>query len=139
MGSFSKTIPQTEIFNMEAIIVLIQLLLFGAISPSPMTNGTEPIEATQRPIEIIQQCNPLCIRNTECPINKACVNQKCVNPCPGVCGTNATCSVQNHIPSCKCDPGYTGDPFINCTRNSTCVVNSDFSRHVLTENVRILV
>jgi len=45
MGSFSKTIPQTEIFNMEAINVLIQLLLFGAISPSPMTNGTEPIKA----------------------------------------------------------------------------------------------
>ena len=44
MVSFSKTIPLTEIFNMEAIIVLIQLLLFGAISPSPMTNGTEPIE-----------------------------------------------------------------------------------------------
>ena len=44
MVSFSKTIPQTEIFNMEAIIVLIQLLLFGAISPSPMTNGTESIE-----------------------------------------------------------------------------------------------
>ena len=44
MVSFSKTIPQTEIFNMEAIIVLIQLFLFGAISPSPMTNGTESIE-----------------------------------------------------------------------------------------------
>jgi len=163
MGSFSKTIPLTEISNMEAIIVLIQLLLFGTISPSPMTNGTEPIEATQRPIEIIQPCNPSpcgrnaeckergqtaasctclpglngdpyveckpeCIRNTECPINKACVNQKCIDPCPGVCGTNATCSVQNHNPSCKCDPGYTGDPFRYCTRITTCVVNSDCSQ-----------
>lgn len=60
-------------------------------------------------------CRPECVISSECPYDKACVNQKCVDPCPGVCGTNAQCHVRNHSPLCSCIQGYTGDPFIRCS------------------------
>lgn len=59
-------------------------------------------------------CRPECVVSSECPQDKACVNQKCVDPCPGVCGQNANCRVNNHSPICTCAPGYTGDPFSRC-------------------------
>lgn len=59
-------------------------------------------------------CKPECVLNTDCPKTKACVNNKCVDPCPGVCGLNAECSVINHSPSCSCIPGLTGDPLRAC-------------------------
>ena len=65
------------------------------------------------------ECKPECTINQECATTLACVNQKCVDPCPGVCGVHATCSVQNHYPICRCDPGYEGDPFSACYRITT--------------------
>ncbi|RZC36331.1 hypothetical protein BDFB_000153 [Asbolus verrucosus] len=59
-------------------------------------------------------CRPECVLNSDCPSNKACVNQKCKDPCPGTCGQNAQCQVINHLPTCTCIPGYTGDPFTYC-------------------------
>lgn len=59
-------------------------------------------------------CRPECVVSSECPLDKACANQKCVDPCPGVCGQNANCRVNNHSPICSCSPGYTGDPFSRC-------------------------
>lgn len=59
-------------------------------------------------------CRPECIVNTDCPSNKACANNKCVDPCPGSCGSNAMCQVVHHAPLCTCTSGYTGDPFRNC-------------------------
>lgn len=61
-----------------------------------------------------ESCRPECLRNSDCPSNKACVNQKCKDPCPGTCGQNADCQVVNHLPSCTCIPGYTGDPYRYC-------------------------
>ena len=61
-------------------------------------------------------CRPECIRNSDCPTDKACRNQKCIDPCPGLCGRNAHCDVRNHIPICVCDAGYIGDPFSSCYR-----------------------
>jgi hypothetical protein len=52
--------------------------------------------------------------SSECPQNRACVNQKCVDPCPGTCGLNARCEVINHSPICSCQAGFTGDPFTRC-------------------------
>lgn len=60
-------------------------------------------------------CRPECVINTDCPSNKACINTKCRDPCPGSCGTNAVCQAINHVPSCNCIPGYTGNPFQYCT------------------------
>ena len=59
-------------------------------------------------------CHPECVLNADCPKDRACVNQKCVDPCPGVCGQNAHCKVRNHYPLCVCDRGFVGDPFTRC-------------------------
>lgn len=59
-------------------------------------------------------CRPECTLNSECSQDRACVNQKCVNPCPASCGTFATCMIRNHSPICACRESYTGDPFTRC-------------------------
>ena len=60
-------------------------------------------------------CRPECVVSSDHSQVKACVNQKCVDPCPGVCGNNARCQVTNHNPVCQCPPGYQGDPFSQCS------------------------
>lgn len=60
-------------------------------------------------------CRPECSINSDCPSNKACIRNKCMDPCPGTCGQNAMCNVINHLPSCTCLPGFTGDPFRYCS------------------------
>lgn len=59
-------------------------------------------------------CRPECVLNTDCASNRACIRNRCQDPCPGTCGPNADCQVVNHLPSCTCRPGYTGDPFRYC-------------------------
>ena len=59
-------------------------------------------------------CRPECILSTDCPRNRACIRNKCADPCPGTCGQGARCDVLNHIPICSCPEGFTGDPFILC-------------------------
>jgi hypothetical protein len=59
-------------------------------------------------------CRPECVLNSDCPSNRACISNKCQDPCPGTCGQNADCQVVNHLPSCTCQPGFTGDPFRFC-------------------------
>lgn len=59
-------------------------------------------------------CRPECIISQECFLNQACVNQKCIDPCPGTCGLNAKCQVVNHNPFCSCLPNFVGDPFVRC-------------------------
>lgn len=61
-------------------------------------------------------CRPECVVSSECTQDKACINQKCNDPCPGTCGINARCQVVNHNPICSCTSGYTGDPFIRCSK-----------------------
>ena len=60
-------------------------------------------------------CRPECTINADCPAVLACQNLHCVDPCPGVCGSNAQCRVVNHAPTCTCNPGYRGDPFTACS------------------------
>lgn len=59
-------------------------------------------------------CRPECVVNTDCPSSRACINNKCSDPCPGSCGENADCQVVNHASLCTCFNGYTGDPFRYC-------------------------
>lgn len=59
-------------------------------------------------------CRPECTVSSECPPEKACVNKKCTNPCPGHCGLNANCRVINHSPICSCNIDFLGDPFTRC-------------------------
>lgn len=62
-------------------------------------------------------CRPECVTNSECSRNLACLNERCVDPCIGVCSSQATCTVYNHQPNCRCPDGYTGDPFVACAPN----------------------
>lgn len=59
-------------------------------------------------------CRPECVLNSDCPRDKACLNSKCKDPCPGTCGSNAVCEVLNHIPMCRCPDGMNGNAFIEC-------------------------
>jgi hypothetical protein len=79
-------------------------------------------------------CRPECVLNSDCPSNKACLGSKCMDPCPGTCGQNAECQVINHLASCTCIPGYTGDPFRFCnlpppTERKKIIFNSVQSIH----------
>lgn len=68
-------------------------------------------EYTGNPYE---SCRPECVLSTECPRDKACIRNKCQNPCIGTCGQGANCDVINHIPTCSCPPEFVGDPFTLC-------------------------
>lgn len=59
-------------------------------------------------------CRPECTISSECPLNQACSNQRCVDPCIGSCGVNAECKVVNHNPICTCPINFSGDPFARC-------------------------
>lgn len=61
-------------------------------------------------------CRPECTSSSECDTLRACINRRCTDPCPGVCGQDAECQVRNHSPICACRSGFTGDPFTRCTR-----------------------
>lgn len=60
-------------------------------------------------------CRPECVFNNDCPQNKACIREKCENPCAHTCGANAECHVISHSAFCNCVPGYRGDAFIGCS------------------------
>lgn len=73
-------------------------------------------------------CRPECMVSSECAQNKACINNKCRDPCPGTCGINARCQVVNHNPICSCSSGFTGDPFVRCVQEESTF---DFSTSAL--------
>lgn len=63
-----------------------------------------------------------CRSDNECPNSEACINGKCGSPCR--CGINAVCDVLNHRASCKCLPGYTGNPQHGCEPpTNPCIPN----------------
>lgn len=64
-------------------------------------------------------CRPECITSSECSLTKACINQKCMDPCIGTCGIRARCEVINHNPICSCPVQHTGDPFTRCLQIGT--------------------
>lgn len=59
-------------------------------------------------------CRPECSISSDCPSNQACINQKCIDPCPGSCASNAECRVVSHRPVCSCLTGYSGNGFDEC-------------------------
>jgi hypothetical protein len=72
-------------------------------------------------------CKPECMISADCALDKACINTKCQDPCPGTCGLNARCQVVNHNPICSCPAGFTGDPFVRCLqerRKTFCSIST---------------
>lgn len=60
-------------------------------------------------------CRPECVLNPDCPRDRACMRNKCRDPCEGTCGQNALCSVVNHVPVCTCLSGMAGNAFVGCS------------------------
>lgn len=97
-------------------------ILINPCSPSPCGPNSQCREINQQPvcsclpnyIGSPPTCRPECLASQECSLNRACVNQKCIDPCPGTCGIGAQCQVVNHNPICSCHVGQTGDPFTRC-------------------------
>lgn len=56
---------------------------------------------------------PQCTQDVDCPSQLACRNLKCVDPCD--CAPSAICTVSGHQPTCRCPPGYSGNPHQSCT------------------------
>lgn len=91
-------------------------------SPSPCGPNSQCRESNQQAIcsclsgyiGAPPSCRPECSISSDCAQNLACINQKCRDPCPGSCATNAICQVISHNPVCSCPPRYTGDPFTYC-------------------------
>lgn len=82
-------------------------------------------------------CRPECVTNSECPNHLACLNNKCKDPCPGVCGQNAECRVVNHSPQCYCQIGFNGNPLAGChkeerlppSKQSYTILHSNSTRY----------
>lgn len=74
-------------------------------------------------------CRPECLISSDCIMSKACIKNKCQDPCPGTCGLSAICSVSNHIPICYCPEGTTGDPFRDCQLIPESKGNFEFLHH----------
>jgi len=86
----------------------------GSYSDCKTVNGHAVCSCLPTYIGSPPACRPECVVSSECSQDKACMNQKCKDPCPGTCGQNAKCQVINHSPICSCPPNYIGDPFIRC-------------------------
>lgn len=87
----------------------------GPNSKCQVVGETPVCSCLQNYIGRAPNCRPECTTNSECSRALACVNERCVDPCPGTCGSNAICSVNNHQPTCRCVDQYTGDPFSVCS------------------------
>ena len=59
-------------------------------------------------------CRPECLVGSDCSSSLSCINNRCIDPCPGTCAPNAECRVINHSPTCNCLTGYSGNGFDMC-------------------------
>lgn len=73
-----------------------------------------PVGYEGNPLEHCQKGE--CVSHTDCPRHLACQNLRCIDPCVGVCGNGAECTVRDHQPVCSCPRSFMGDPFTSCRR-----------------------
>lgn len=79
-------------------------------------------------------CRPECVIHQDCPSDRACDKQKCIDPCVGSCGFNAQCSVKRHQPTCTCFEGHEGDPYAGCNvRQGECYFYKQKNFTIFTE------
>ncbi|KAH8305544.1 hypothetical protein KR018_004581, partial [Drosophila ironensis] len=57
-----------------------------------------------------------CSSNNDCPTDKTCQNEQCVNPCVyhNPCAPRAECRPQNHLAVCRCPADFLGNPYVDC-------------------------
>lgn len=107
----------------ELFFVLTEPTVTDACNPSPCgpnshcrsLNGQAVCTCIIGFLGTPPSCRPECVISSDCAQNRACNNQKCIDPCPGSCGVMSQCTVINHNPICSCPETFTGDPFIRCT------------------------
>jgi len=85
----------------------------------------------------LEQCLTVeCNINPDCPSNKACIRNHCMDPClfDNVCAPTALCTTINHVASCACPPGLVGNPLVSCSAQKEplpvesepeCTIDSD--------------
>lgn len=63
-------------------------------------------------------CTPPCQNSEECQNNEVCLQGQCLNACTikSSCGMNAECEINKHLKTCRCPPGFTGNPDVECFR-----------------------
>lgn len=110
----------------------------GPYSQCRVVNGHAVCSCQANYIGTPPTCRPECMISADCAQDKACINQKCQDPCPGTCGINARCQVVNHNPICSCSPGFTGDPFIRCVQEQSKPSSFIFSFHKFTIKLFVL-
>lgn len=91
----------------------------GPFSECRVVNGHPVCSCQANYIGTPPACRPECVVSADCAQDRACINQKCADPCPGTCGLNARCQVVNHNPICSCSVGFTGDPFVRCVKEES--------------------
>lgn len=80
------------------------------------------------------QCDQIeCSDDFDCDLTKSCVNSKCIDSCslPNSCGKNAVCSTNNHVRTCECLPGFTGNPMLGCISIQYCSSDREVNRSIL--------
>ncbi|CAH2002982.1 unnamed protein product [Acanthoscelides obtectus] len=72
---------------------------------------------------------PECKSDSDCPYDKSCINENCLNPCTRQsCGRGAECVVRNHHAQCQCPAGTQGDALLSCI-TGICHYNEDCADH----------
>lgn len=60
----------------------------------------------------------MCQYNDDCADDEACdrLNRVCRKVCDfDTCAEGAICEARRHQPTCRCQPGLFGDPYVECT------------------------
>lgn len=74
-----------------------------------------------------------CENDDQCADNKFCnpITKTCMNPCPTHrCVQFASCIAINHKAVCQCQPGYTGNPEVNCSKSLNSINRRIYSNHL---------
>lgn len=84
----------------------------------------------------LTECRAIeCEGNNDCPNDKRCINEQCVNPCvyENNCAMRAECIAQDHNAICKCIQGFVGNPYVSCSPEPKyeCIIDSDCSQNNL--------
>lgn len=64
------------------------MILGGPNSNCRVTNGAAVCACQTNMIGSPPNCKPECVVSAECGLQEACLNQKCIDPCIGTCGSH---------------------------------------------------
>ena len=71
---------------------------------------------------VADQLDRSCSIDSDCPMDKSCVNRQCQDPCSlrDACGQNAICNVVLHKARCSCPQCHIGRPTLKCVPDPSC-------------------